>query len=94
MEKIKFVLFIEFLALFVCGAAHLLSYLTKVEFPVSCYWIVPTIILIACLLAIFVFIPILCWLYKDIDANDNVYRGRLYFLGSNAAYLKIIINKI
>jgi hypothetical protein len=61
METIKFILFIEFIALFVCGAYHLVALFTKTEFPISMYWIIPTIVLACCLLAIFIIKPIGEW---------------------------------
>lgn len=61
MKTIKFILFIEFVALFVCGACHLVAFFTKTGFPISMYWIIPSIVLICCLLAIFIIAPIGEW---------------------------------
>jgi hypothetical protein len=46
MKTIKFILFLEFIALFVCGACHLVAFFTKIEFPIFIYWIVTTIVLV------------------------------------------------
>ena len=61
MKTIKFILFIEFIALFVCGACHLVAFFTKTEFPLSMYWIIPTFVLVCCLLVIFIIAPIGEW---------------------------------
>ena len=61
METIKFILFIEFIALFVCGSCHLVTFFTKTEFPISMYLIIPTIVLVCCLLVIYIIAPIGNW---------------------------------
>jgi hypothetical protein len=65
MKTIKFILLIEFIALFACGACHLLSFITGIEFPTSIYWIITTITLVCFLLVIYIIAPIADWfLYK------------------------------
>ena len=64
MYTIKFILFMEFIALFVCGAFHLVALVTKNEFPISIYWIIPTIVLVCCLLVVFVIAPIGEWWFS------------------------------
>ena len=64
MQTIKFIIFIELLALFVCGASHLLSSFIKgIEFSIKIYWIIPTIVLVCCLLVIYVIAPIGDWFF-------------------------------
>jgi len=62
MDGIKLILFLEFIAMFVCGLAHIFMYLTGHSFPLSTYLIVAGIVLVACLLVLFVFAPLAEWL--------------------------------
>ena len=61
MKTIKFILFIEALAMFVTGAVHLFSYIFGEKFPLSMYPIMFVIILLCCLLVIFVITPFANW---------------------------------
>jgi len=61
MQTIKSIFFIEFISLFCCGVCHLALFCTKTEFPLSMYWIMPTIVLVCCLLVIFIIAPIGNW---------------------------------
>jgi len=58
MDKIKLLIFVEFIALFVCVALHLYAKINNQEFPIQTYLIIAIIVLICCLLVIFLFAPL------------------------------------
>ena len=64
MSKFKFVVFVEFIAIFVCGAMHLFMFLTEQEFSLLYYPLIAGIVLISLLLVVYVFHPLAeCWNY-------------------------------
>lgn len=61
MEKLKLIIFIEFIGMFVVASFHLLALFTKEKFPLELYLIVSGIVLVCCTLVAYVFIPIADW---------------------------------
>jgi hypothetical protein len=61
MNVLKFILFIEFLVMFVCGATHLTCFFIEQNFPLEIYPFIVGIVLICCLLAVYVFVPLSEW---------------------------------
>lgn len=58
MNALKFISFIEFIAMFVCGAMHLILFFSKQNFPLEIYPLIAGIVLICCLLVVYVFAPL------------------------------------
>jgi hypothetical protein len=58
MNVLKFILFIEFIVMFVVAGAHLISLFTSEKFPVELYLIISIITLACCLFVIYIFVPI------------------------------------
>jgi len=61
MNVLKFILFIEFIAMFVCGSMHLILFFSRQKFPLEMYPLIAVIVLICCLLTIYVFAPLGEW---------------------------------
>ncbi len=61
MEKFKFIVFIELMALSACAILHLVALVAKTKFPLTMYPTALGVVLICCLLAIFVFEPLYTW---------------------------------
>jgi hypothetical protein len=61
MKTIKFIVFIELIAMFVTGASHLVAYFTKQAFPLSVYPMMFGIVLVCILLVIYVITPFGEW---------------------------------
>jgi hypothetical protein len=61
MYTIKFILFIEFIGMFVTATFHLIFFFLKQEFPLLMYPFIALVVLFSCLVAIYVFIPLGDW---------------------------------
>ena len=61
MNVFKFILFIEFIAMFVCGAMHLIMFFSRQDFPLEMYPIIAGIVLLCSLLVVYVFAPLCEW---------------------------------
>ena len=58
MNVLKFILFIEFIAMFVCGSMHLILFFSRQKFPLEMYPFIAGIVLVVCLLVVYVFAPL------------------------------------
>ena len=61
MNVFKFILFIEFIAMFVCGAMHLIMFFSRQDFSLEMYPIIAGIVLVCYLLVVYVFAPLGEW---------------------------------
>lgn len=61
MDVLKFILFIEFIAMFVCGAMHLIVFFSRQDFLLEIYPIIAGIVLVCTLLVVYVFAPLGEW---------------------------------
>jgi len=64
MDKIKFIVFVEFLTLLVILVAHLAYSIVGVDFNLYNYPIVMSIVLLASLFSVYVITPIADWFFK------------------------------
>lgn len=64
MEKLKLIIFIEALAMLVCGVGQFAAFITKVDFPLDIYPVMAGIVLVAMLFTIWVLAPIFEWFMK------------------------------
>jgi len=62
MVNINFLIFLQIISLIVCAFCHLSSVIIGIKFYWRLYPITSIIVLIICLLAIYVMIPIANWL--------------------------------
>jgi hypothetical protein len=61
METIKFIMFIEMIAMFVMGLSHLIAYFRKQDFPLLLYPVIFIIVLFCAIFAICVAVPLADW---------------------------------
>ena len=61
MNVLKFILFMEFIAMFMCGSTHLILFFSKQQFPLIMYPLLAGILLVACLFAVYVLVPLSEW---------------------------------
>lgn len=64
-EKLKIIIFAEFIGLILCINAHLICYFTEIPFSLMTYFAVILIVLWCGILALFVFMPLLDWLLEN-----------------------------
>ena len=64
MNVLKFILFMEFMAMFVCGSMHLTLFFSKQKFPLEMYSLIAVIVLVVCLLVVYVFAPLAEWFLR------------------------------
>lgn len=64
VKFIKYIIFLEFLILLLCGITHLVLHLIGDEFPIQIYWIA-SIIIFGCLLLAIITYPIAEWFLVD-----------------------------
>ena len=63
MDELKFILFIEFVAIFIVASDHLIALFTRKKFDTKLYLIIPRGVFVACLLVVYIFAPILILLH-------------------------------
>ncbi len=66
MDTFKFLVFVEFIAMFTCGMAHILYPLIGEGevFPLAIYPLIAGFTLVITLLAIYIFTPLAEWFFK------------------------------
>ena len=65
MEKIKLILFLQILSIFVCIFIHSITLFSKEKFPTEMYIIVAAITLVISLISVYIIFPIFNWIMND-----------------------------
>ncbi len=65
MKTIKFIIFIELLAMAITGAIHLAMHIIGEEFPPILYLCILILILGMCLFSIYIVAPFADWFFND-----------------------------